>query len=716
MLKKLFILIFIVAATGCIKETYNMDKLSKEAHLSPTWGVAAVRGDISFSDLVDPNDSFDPIDSVIFDENNFVRLVFREDSVIDLKMEDYYDLNDMISFNEVYQLGDLKIAPFSGSIKYTLDQISQNLSPVQRAQFLALDGTNSVIPPFPVTNIGEKTYSPFSNFENVTFKEGSLIIYVKNNLPAPVSGISLRIFNTAGHIPIGNESIIPLINPGQIDSIYINVANIMMGNSITAAISLGTPGTSTPVLIDLDVQNIEVNITGKDMLVKSGRAIVPPQNISAIGEGDNIDTVSFDPGSGVEVTLIDVTKGDISYSVRSKSQLTSIASVTLLSALKNGVPLTESLTVNPNSTYNGTLSLDNTVIDMSTIATQPYNMVVVEHEIIVHSNNTMIDFSSTDELELNLKLLNTNFNYAKGYFGQKTESFDPDTLDLGIKDILKKISGDFLISSPSIKLNYANSFAVPVEINLQATGYRAAETVDLGLAPFSLSYPAAPGERDKEDVFIINKNNSSLSPLVSMPPEIVRFSGSAKMNPLGNTGSRDNYIFGNSRFLGSLEVEIPLEFRMNNLQFTDTVDNFMQEEENSEDNPVNPEDFEFLRIDIKAENGFPLGVSLSMMLYDSVANVNRSTIEAENILEPAPVDNNGHVTGPTECSTSIKITRDFWNWVNKADKIIFMFTMNTTADGSKDVKIYSDYKINFKASLVLKPDIKFNLDSISIKK
>ncbi len=34
--------------------------------------------------------------------------------------------------------------------------------------------------------------------------------------------------------------------------------------------------------------------------------------------------------------------------------------------------------------------------------------------------------------------------------------------------------------------------------------------------------------------------------------------------------------------------------------------------------PVNPEDFEFLRIDITAENGFPLGVSLSIILYDSV--------------------------------------------------------------------------------------------------
>ncbi len=44
-----------------------------------------------------------------------------------------------------------------------------------------------------------------------------------------------------------------------------------------------------------------------------------------------------------------------------------------------------------------------------------------------------------------------------------------------------------------------------------------------------------------------------------------------------------------------------------------------------------------------------------------------------------------------------------------ADKIIFKFTMNTTDNGSKDVKIYSDYKIDFKASLVLKPDIKFDL-------
>jgi hypothetical protein len=58
------------------------------------------------------------------------------------------------------------------------------------------------------------------------------------------------------------------------------------------------------------------------------------------------------------------------------------------------------------------------------------------------------------------------------------------------------------------------------------------------------------------------------------------------------------------------------------------------------------------------------------------------------------------------CSTGIEITREFWEKVNDADQIIFSFTLNTT----DNVKIYSDYKIDFKAALVLKPDIRFNLD------
>jgi len=99
MVKKLFILVSILAATACVRETYDMDRLSKRAHLSPTLAVSAVRGDISFSDIIEPSDT------VIFDEDNFVRLVLKEDSVIDLRMEDYYDLNDMVNFKPQWLTG-----------------------------------------------------------------------------------------------------------------------------------------------------------------------------------------------------------------------------------------------------------------------------------------------------------------------------------------------------------------------------------------------------------------------------------------------------------------------------------------------------------------------------------------------------------------------------------------------------------------------------------
>ena len=76
-------MIMVLSVTGCIKETYNMNMLSKKAHLSPTLAISAVKGDISLSDIVKPNDT------VVFDQNKLVILVFKKDSVVDLKLTDF---------------------------------------------------------------------------------------------------------------------------------------------------------------------------------------------------------------------------------------------------------------------------------------------------------------------------------------------------------------------------------------------------------------------------------------------------------------------------------------------------------------------------------------------------------------------------------------------------------------------------------------------------
>lgn len=666
MFRKSFVLISligIIVMAGCVKETYDLTKLSRQAHLSPTLAVSAAYGDISLKDILKASDT------VVFGSDNFIKLVFKKDSVVNFKLSDYYDLNNMVSYSDSYTIGELSLGPFSGSV-------------------------------YPLTTSGELPFPVFSNFETATLSQGVLDITVRNNTAAVINTITITIYNYSPHLQLGIPATISAINPGQTGTTSINLANLTLIRNNTSAAFVINAG---PGLV-LNGSNLQISMAGRDMKVKSGKIIVPSQNLPSI-QGQ--DTIPFNPGSGIEVSYIKMRSGNISYSINSGTPLTASVSLTLPSTLRNGVPISESITADPNKTSTGKISVTNSTIDLGKKSSHPYNLLPIASAITVSSSG-LVTFNSTDMVKLDLSFLNPNFEYVKGYFGQQTETIAKDTLDLGIKDIMNHITGSFLVSDPSININYTNSFAIPVQITLNAAGYKKSDVVQLGLAPVTLSYPAAPADTVKTDVFSVNKTNSQLPQLISMPPERIIFSGTALMNPAGNTGSRDNYLFSSSHFIGNLEVVVPLEFRMNNLQFADTVKNFMKDNSTGS-SPIKPEDFEFLRVDITADNGFPLGVSLKLVLYDSASKAHVSTIDATDVLKPAPVDANGKVTAPQSTATSITISRDFWNSINTADKIIFVFSMNTTDSGSKDVKIYSDYKINFKAALVLKPDIKFSL-------
>jgi hypothetical protein len=686
----------VLSTTGCIKETYDMNTLSKEVHLSPAFAISAIKGDVSLSDMVKASDK------VIFNENNSVKIVFKKDSVLDLKMADFYDLDNMLTYSQTFTLGDLSLDPFQYVNGFTLREISSNFSlPLQALFTIYDDGSPHPFPPFPSTDLGEKTFS-FTNFENATFRSGFIDILVTNHLTAKLNSISVKVFNTSGHSPIGDEVIIPAIEPGETQTASINLADETVTNSVIAAIVLsGSPGNPDPVLIDLDNSNIQVTVRGRDLIVKSGRVIIPEQTITT---SNNKDTITFDPGSGIELDKISIETGKLSYRFQSTCQLKGSFWVKLPTVLRSGNILTESIIVYPNSITSDSISVNNTIFNLGIDPEHPYNRVPMESSFEVNSEGLIVNFNSADEIQFDLNLPSPVFDYVKGYFGNQVETIALDSVDLDLKDILNHITGVFKISSPSIRLNYSNSFAIPVQISLNAEGLKKAETVNLGLAPFILTPPVFPPDREFSSSIVIDKNNSSLPELISMPPEKIRFSGSARMNPAGNNGLRDNYVFSDSHIHGSAEVEVPLEFQINNLAFTDTMNNYLADVFDNE-SEFNWDNFELFRIDFDVENGFPLGVSLKMDLRDSVSH-QVTSIDATDLLKPAPVNSDGVAIGVTESSTSITFTQEFFRSINGADKIILKFTLNTTENGTKGIKIYSDYRINFKAALVLKPDIK----------
>jgi hypothetical protein len=329
------------------------------------------------------------------------------------------------------------------------------------------------------------------------------------------------------------------------------------------------------------------------------------------------------------------------------------------------------------------------------------DMVKASDTVIFDQNKLVILVFKKDSM-INLKLS----DFSKGTVIYKTATITPGNFDLNIHDVLSHITGDFLISNPSIKFNYTNSFPDSVKINLIASGSREGKSVNLILAPFPLTLPNIPVQQEITSTYIIDKSNSNLQNLISLPPEVINYSGNVTLRTSVKSGQDDNFVLGSNLLLGSLELEIPLELKVNNLQYTDTVDNFLKSRGN--DNPVNPEDFQFLRINISAKNGFPLGASLKMSLFNSSDSTIKSTVTADGILDPAPVDSNGKATGVAESSTTIEFTKEFFGLVNKADKIIFWFTLHSTGSVPQEVKIYSDYRISFNAALVVKPVINLN--------
>jgi hypothetical protein len=338
------------------------------------------------------------------------------------------------------------------------------------------------------------------------------------------------------------------------------------------------------------------------------------------------------------------------------------------------------------SAVKGDISLSDAVKSNDTIVYGPDKFVT-----LIFRKDSIVDLKLSD--------------FSKGTLVTKTATIDFNSFDLNTHDILSHISGVFLISNPTLKFNYTNSFTDSIKVKLNVSGTRKGNSVNLNLLPFALAKPNVPVQKEITTTYIIDKTNSNLPQLISLPPEAVNFSGIVTLTSLVKSNFTGDNVLGPNRLTGSLELDVPLQLRITNLQFTDTVDNFIKDKGNGTNNPVKPEDFQMMQIKISASNGFPLGASMKMSLYDSATNSTKSTVSATDVLEPAAVDSNGKATTPTKTSTSIDFTKDFFSFVNKTDKIIFSVTFQSTGNGSQDVKIYSDYRINFNASLVVKPDI-----------
>ena len=522
--ESLFLILLVgLLLSGCVKESYNIDKLSGDVSLKPTFGLPVFSGEVTLEDVVEGNDT------IVFDTDKFVRFVFSTDSAFNVDVSDMLGVDTLFSYDISESIGVLRMSPFNEDVSYSLDNITMGMDPSLRNYFVANDHTIFDFPSFPTVYL-ESTTLDLPNFEYATFADGTIDITVTNSLPVVWDGVTITLFDAYWTSVIGSPVNFPSINPDESNSASIDLSGLTIHNSLYVVVSVNGSAGASGVYLDLANQGIDFSIEGKDLKVESGRFIVPTQEIP-----DLIlrDTLSFSNDDGVEIEEVVITSGNLQFTVNTDLALSSTVDFTLPTALQNGEPFTGTVTMVLGQSAEQNMSIDNTIIDLTSVPYQPYNLLPYEYNVEVNSAGQIIDFDSNNTIRVRYALTNNNIDYIRGYFGERLEEIPADTIDLGLGDLFNKLSGSIYLADPSITLDYTNSIGVPFILDIEATGIKDGEETPLNYAPFAMDYPTDTETREVSGSMVIDNSNSAIADIISSIPDKLIFGGSVQMYPDG---------------------------------------------------------------------------------------------------------------------------------------------------------------------------------------
>jgi hypothetical protein len=186
---------------------------------------------------------------------------------------------------------------------------------------------------------------------------------------------------------------------------------------------------------------------------------------------------------------------------------------------------------------------------------------------------------------------------------------------------------------------------------------------------------------------VFNSSNSNIKDIVNFNPHKLVYKGNVLSNPTSTVVP--NYVFDTSNVGVRLELEVPLYGRAMSFTMQDTSVFELGED-------VNIDDLESIDLNINALNYFPLDAKLQLYLADSNSVVFDSIFSGQKQVITSAVPGiapDYRVSDPIHFMTTISLSDHKLQSLKKAENIIISATAQSYNQGSKLIKIYSDYKI-----------------------
>jgi hypothetical protein len=322
--------------------------------------------------------------------------------------------------------------------------------------------------------------------------------------------------------------------------------------------------------------------------------------------------------------------------------------------------------------------------------------------------NSGADILAAESVHITKSFQDLDYQVVYGYAGVY-DSLIIDREVIEFSSMPENFVGRILLADPQIHLKVDNSFGVPFGIELRDLEARFKDgsmtTINLDPAVTPIIIDAPTMDQVGQKVFsqtAIDSNNSNINQIASTDLTGIQVSVNAMGNP---TGILNNFILDTSHLDVNLEVLIPMHLRAEGLELADTF-NFKIGGEQG----FGRENVKSFIFQIETENGLPLDVSTQAYLLDNNGDILDSLFNEQNwnILPSGLIDNDGKVIGTTHKMVEVPLAESQIDNLFLTEKIMIKIMMETTDQGTRDIKFYSTNSLAF--NLGARAEVSFTSD------
>jgi len=322
------------------------------------------------------------------------------------------------------------------------------------------------------------------------------------------------------------------------------------------------------------------------------------------------------------------------------------------------------------------------------------NKFTLQLTLIIKQNTTPVTIPLGTYLNTTISFAGMDFNYIKGFFGDRIANPPPQTINIGAFGTSFQNGATVSFAQPVFNLDVVSDYGVPLAVTFSQLEARKQDGTFIKVqtnpvSPIAITAPATLGSSATTPVTV-----SNVTQLINFAPDQFYYQVSGHIN--AGLASGNNFMADTSQMRVKLHIEIPMYGQASHIILADTMDIDLGD--------VDQTTIDSAALKVYVNNQLPLDATMQFFLFDSKYHLIDSllTPTQTKIVTGSTVDSNGELTSPGIVDTSYPLRNDKISKIFKAKKLIVRSKLNTSKNSSGspvDVKFKSQYKIKLNLGL-----------------